>query len=99
MKICFCEAYETDVESFLKEAPRVSRRSRSRYYCWTQSGYLNGDLFRRVFALVAQEWAARNPGLSIILFGDQCSCHLDPKMISGALEGTLYLFSIPFNST
>jgi len=99
MKSSFGEADQTDVESYLKEAPRVSRRSWPRYYCWTDSGYLNRELFRRVIAFAAQQWAVRTPGLLLLLFGDQCGCHLDPETISAVLDGNVYLFFLPSNTT
>jgi len=35
------------------------------------TGFLNAELFGRVMDLVADEWEARNPGLRLLLFGDQ----------------------------
>ena len=99
MKSSFGEADQKEVEFCLKEAPRVSRRSWPRYHCWTESGYLNRELFRRVIDSVAQQWAVRSPGLPLLLFGDQCGCQPDPETISAALDGNVHLLFLPANTT
>ncbi|OSX77415.1 hypothetical protein BU14_0150s0027 [Porphyra umbilicalis] len=87
MKSSFGEADHADVEFCLKEAPRA------------ESGYLKRELLRCVIALVAQQWAVCSPGLPLLLFGDQCGCHLDPETISAALDGNVYLFFLSANTT
>jgi len=99
MMSSFGEADQTDFEFCLKEVPGVSRRSLPRYYCWTESGYLNGELLRRLIGLVVQQWAVRSPDLPLLLFGDNSGCRLDPETISTALHGNIYHFFIPANTT
>ena len=40
-----------------------------------------------------------SPGLPLLLFGDQCGCHLDPETISAVLDGNVYLFFLSANTT
>eukprot|EP00168_Porphyra_purpurea_P006635 TRINITY_DN18172_c0_g1_i1.p2 TRINITY_DN18172_c0_g1~~TRINITY_DN18172_c0_g1_i1.p2 ORF type:complete len:173 (-),score=45.64 TRINITY_DN18172_c0_g1_i1:760-1278(-) len=81
----FNEDGAADVNFSLLAATRVSRRAWSHYYCWRDTGFLNADLFERVIDLVADEWTTRNPGIPLLLFGDQCSAHMSAKKLERAL--------------
>jgi len=83
----------------LEQAPRTSRRAWPRFYCWTETGYLDGPCFRAVIHLFAAEWRTRNPGREALLFGDQLGAHRQPDTIAAALEKGVYLFSLPPNTS
>jgi len=83
----------------LEQAPRTSRRAWPRFYCWTETGYLDGPCFRAVIDLFADEWRTCNPGREALLFGDQLGAHRQPETIASALEKGVYLFSLPPNTS
>lgn len=91
---------EAAEENFcLHAAPRVTRRSWPRYYCWTPTGYLNSEAFLAVVDTFAADWAVRNPGIPALLFGDQLGVHRAPDIVEGALAKNIYLFSLPKNTS
>jgi len=81
LKAKFDEDGQSDVNLTLQPAARVTRRSWSRYFCSTETGFLNAEPFGRVMDLVADEWEVRNPGLPLLLFGDQCSAHMSTETL------------------
>jgi len=70
LKANFGEDDRSPINFTLEPALQASRRSWPRFLCWTDTGYLNAELFGRVVDLVAAEWRVRNPGLPLLLFGD-----------------------------
>ena len=99
LKAKFDEDGQSDVNFTLQPATRVTRRSWPRYFCWTDTGFLNAELFGRVMDLVADEWEVRNPGLPLLLFGDQCSAHMSIDTLERALKRQLYLFFLVANAS
>jgi len=95
----FDEDRRSDVNFTLEPATRVTQRSSPRYFCWTDTGFLNADLFARVMNLVAYEWETRNPGLPLLLFGDQCSAHVRTDTLEKALARGLFLFFLVANAS
>eukprot|EP00170_Pyropia_yezoensis_P000848 contig_3878_g850 len=71
----FGEEDSADVKFSLEEAPQASRRSWRRFYCSTETGYLNGVTFRKVIEDFTCKWGVRNPGREALLFGDQLGRH------------------------
>jgi len=99
MKAKFVEGEDADVQFRLHAAPRTSRRSWPRFYCWTETGFLDGDTFSNVVDLVAAEWAVRNPSTNLLLFGDRLGAHMRPATLEKALERKVYLFFLPPNAS
>jgi len=95
----FDEDGRSDVNFTLEPATRVTRRSWPRYVCWTDTGFLNADLFARVMDLVEDEWETRNPGLPLLIFGDQCSAHMRTDTLEKALARGLFLFFLVANAS
>eukprot|EP00170_Pyropia_yezoensis_P006513 contig_26600_g6534 len=86
LKRRFGKEDSADVNFSLYEAPQASRRSWRRFYCWTETGYLNGVTFRKVIEEFTREWGVRNPGREALLFGDQLGCHKEVETIQTALD-------------
>lgn len=91
----FDESAQSSVNFALEWATRATRRSWPR---WTDTGFLDADLFGRVVDLVADEWAVRSPGIPLLLVGDQCSAHMRADTLERALERGLYQFFLVANS-
>jgi len=53
----FAEGKDVDVMFRLHNTPRTSRRSWPRFYCSTDTDFMNSDTFSNVVDLVAIEWA------------------------------------------
>lgn len=94
LKAKFNEEREPSVNFFLERASQITRRSWPRFFSWTDTGFLDADLFGRAMDLVADAWAVRNPGIPLLLFGDQCSAHMRADTLERALERGMYLFSL-----
>jgi len=92
LKANFGEDDRSPINFTLEPALQASRRSWPRFSCWTDTGYLNAELFGRVVDLVAAEWRVRNPGLPLLLFGDQCSAHMSTETLQRALSLDVFLF-------
>lgn len=99
LKANFDEDGRSSVNFSLEPATRVSRRSWPRFFCWTDSGFLDADLFGRVMDLVVEEWTVRNPGRALLLFGDQCSAHMRADTLERALARGVYLFFLVANAS
>lgn len=81
LKATFDKSRSADVSFNLREAPRVSRRAWPRFYCWTDTGLLDGETFGLVMDHFCAEWSVRNPGRSALLFGDQLGAHTQADVI------------------
>ena len=99
MKAKFGDSDAVPVDFCLHEAPRSSRRCWPRFYCWSKTGYLDGELFGAVMDKFVAEWEVRNPGVPAILFGDQLGVHRQPDVVERALEKAVYLFYLPKNTS
>lgn len=81
LKATFDKSRSADVSFTLREAPRVSRRAWPRFYCWTDTGLLDGETFGLVMDHFCAEWSVRNPGRSALLVGDQLGAHTQADVI------------------
>jgi len=81
MKAKFGYSDAVPVDFCLHEAPRSSWRCWPRFYCWSKTGYLDGELFGAVMDNFVAEWEVRNPGVPAILFGDQLGVHRQPDVV------------------
>jgi len=95
----FNEGESADVSFTLEKAPPASRREWPRFFCWTETGYLNADTFGNVMDLFAEEWGVRNPGREALLFGDKLGSHKNVKTIEAALHKGVFLFFLAANSS
>jgi len=98
LKGAFGEGMTADVLFSLEEAPKARRRAWPRFFCRTDTGYLNAATFRCVIDELAREWGVRNPGREVLLFGDQLGCHKDVEPLSSPLSKGVYLFFLAPNS-
>ena len=48
---------------------------------------------------MTEEWTTRNPGLPLLLFGDQCSAHMSAETLERALRRAVYLFFLTANAS
>lgn len=93
MKAKIEEGQAADVNFKLHAAPRESRREWPRYFCWTETDFLNGDSVAQVVDLVATEWAVGNPSTNLLLLGDRLGAHVRPDTLLKARQ--VYLFFLP----
>jgi len=89
----------SDVKCSLQRAAKVTCRSWPRVFTWKDTGFVNAKLFRKIVDQVAEEWATRNPGLPLLLFGDQGPAHMSADSLERALRRALYLFFLLANSS
>jgi len=99
LKVKFGEVSTAPVAFCLHDAPRTSRRCWSRFYCWTETGFLTGEAFEAVMDKFSDEWATRNPGIPSILFGDQLGVPGQLDIIERALGKAVYLIFLPQNTS
>ena len=99
LKANFGEDDRSPINFTLEPALQASRRSWPRFFCWTDTGYLNGELLGRVVDLVASEWRFGIPGLPLLLFGDLCSAHMSTKTLKPALSLDFFLFFLVANAS
>eukprot|EP00168_Porphyra_purpurea_P014505 TRINITY_DN4185_c0_g1_i1.p1 TRINITY_DN4185_c0_g1~~TRINITY_DN4185_c0_g1_i1.p1 ORF type:complete len:400 (-),score=16.56 TRINITY_DN4185_c0_g1_i1:389-1453(-) len=99
MKANFGESTSAPVDFCLQDAPRTSRRCWPRYYCWTETGYLNAEPFQAVVGRFSEEWTTLNPGVPALFFGDQLGVHRRPDVVERALDNGVYLFFLPKNTS
>lgn len=98
-KASFDESRIADVSFTLKEAPRVSRRAWPRFYCLTDTGFLDGETFGVVMDHFCTEWSVRNPGRGAFLFGDQLGAHTQAQVIEQCMSRAVFLFYLTANSS
>eukprot|EP00168_Porphyra_purpurea_P007526 TRINITY_DN19476_c0_g1_i1.p1 TRINITY_DN19476_c0_g1~~TRINITY_DN19476_c0_g1_i1.p1 ORF type:complete len:226 (+),score=40.99 TRINITY_DN19476_c0_g1_i1:89-766(+) len=98
MKAKFVEGEDADVRFRLHAARWTSRRWWPRFYCWTDTGFLDGDTVSNGVDLVASKWAVRNPATNLLLFGDRLGARMRPATLGEALERKVYLFFLPPNA-
>jgi len=99
LKAKFDEEGGSDVNFALQRATKVTRRSWPRFFTWTDTGFVNAELFGKIIDLVTEEWTTRNPGLPLLLFGDQCSAHMSAETLERALRRAVYLFFLTANAS
>jgi len=99
LKGTYNEEESTNVSSALEKAPPARRRECPRFFCWTETGYLNADTFGNGMGLFAEEWGVRNPGREALLFGDQLGSQKKVETIESALLKGVFLFLIAANSS
>jgi len=92
LKAKFDEEGGSDVNFALQRATTVTRRSWPRIFTWTDTGFVIAELFGTIIDLVTKEWTTRNPGLPVLLFGDQCSAQMSAETLEQALRPAVYLF-------
>lgn len=95
----FKEANEATVNFTMEEAPSTTRGTWPRFFCWTDTGYLDADTFKAVLSKVAEVWHVRNPGIPALLFGDQLAAHRRADIAEFALTLGLFLFSLAANTS
>jgi len=99
LKANFDDEGVSDVKCSLQRAAKVTCRSWPRVFTWKDTGFVNAKLFRKIVDQVAEQWATRNPGLPLLLFGDQGPAHMSADSLERALRRALYLFFLPANSS
>lgn len=80
----FEDGQPADVNFKLHAAPRESRREWKRYYCWTETGFLDADTFFQVVDQVATEWGVHSPSTNLLLFRDRLGAHMRPATLEKA---------------
>lgn len=91
LKASFDESRPADVFFTLREAPRVNRRARPRYYCRSDKGFLVGETFGVVMDHFCTECAVRNPGRDALLFGEQLGAHRQAQVIEQCMARAVFL--------
>eukprot|EP00170_Pyropia_yezoensis_P003110 contig_13107_g3117 len=99
MKAKFEDDQAAEVNFKLHAAPRTGRRDWPRYYCCTESGFLDADAFAHVVDLVATEWSVRNPSTDLLLVGDRLWAHMRPATLGKALDRQVCLFFLLPNTS
>jgi len=99
IKAKFGDSDAVPVDFCLHKAPRSSRRCWPRFYGWSKTGYLDGELFGAVMDNFVSEWEVCNPGVPAILFSDQLGVHRQPDVVERALEKAVYLWYLPKNTS
>lgn len=99
LKASFEEGEQATVDFTMERAPRVTRGTWPRYYCWNKSGYLDAEVFQAVLSKVAEEFHVKYPGLRALLFGDQLAAHRRADIVEFALGLDVFLFSLPKNTS
>jgi len=86
------EGEDADVDFRLYAAPRKSWRPRPCFYCWTDTGFLDGDTLTNVVEVVAAEWVVQNTSTNFLLSGDRLGAHMRPGTLDNALKRQMQVF-------
>jgi len=83
----------------LESTPIMTRSAWNRLYCWTKTGYVNGETFKLIIAKFVELWTLQQPGLDVLLFGDQLGIHRQVEVVEEALKKKVYMWSLPANTS
>lgn len=95
----FGDGSSAPVNFTMERARGTTRGTWPRFYCWTDTGYLDADTFKAVLGKVAELWQERHPGIPALLFSDQLAAHRRADIVEHAIGLGLYLFSLPKNTS
>lgn len=75
LKARFRDGDGATVNFSMKDAPSITQGTWPRFYCWTDTGYLDADTLEAILKKVADVWHTQYPGIPAILFNDQLAVH------------------------
>jgi len=90
---------ERSTISISEELGANSRTTVPHKVYYTDTSYVNSDLFERILNDFAKEWEARYPGLHCLVIGDNLSVHEDIDMRNKMLGRGLHMLFLPPNTT
>jgi Uncharacterized conserved protein len=96
----FDETNEADVTIQLPKLLSKSRRSLqlSKIY-WTDTGYINNEVFYEIIEDFTRKWQVLYPGTHCCLIGDNLGIHRNLQIIERALQQSIYMCYLVANTT
>ena len=70
-----------------------------RYYAFSESGYINREIWGTIMLHFCDQFKLRHPGLHALLFSDQLGSHLDPIVLAAAKAENVHMWSLVANSS
>ena len=77
---------ETELSVITEDGTSSARGSWPRYFCFTDTRYVNKECFAACVGKFSDLWALQHPGLHAYVFGDQLSSHNQVQMTVDALK-------------
>jgi len=69
------------------------------FFLYSETGFVDGPLFKTMIEKVQELWKLRNPGLDLYLLGDNCRIHLQLKLMLDMFFKGIHSIFIPPNTT
>jgi hypothetical protein len=70
-----------------------------RYYAFSESGYINQQIWGTVMLLFCERFNLLHPGMNAVLFSDQLASHLNPVVVGMAYQQHVHMWSLVANSS
>jgi hypothetical protein len=83
----------------LEKYQRKTRGSLSRFYGFTETGYINKQLFEEAIHKFIDQWTLMHPGLDVFLIGDQLGSHFNIDLIEYAMQKNVFMWFFAANSS
>ena len=81
----------------------LASRTRSdgwpRFYGFSQSGYINAEIWGALIDKFCEIFNNSYPGMNALLFSDQMSSHLEPVVVADALSRNVHMWSLVANTS
>ena len=75
------------------------RGSWPRFYAFTETGYINEEVFEKVMHKFIELWKLQHPGLHVYVFGDQLWSHINVSLIKYGIQNGVYLWFFVSNAS
>jgi hypothetical protein len=79
-----------------REGKRVSW---PRFYAFTETGYINEEVFEKVMHKFIELWKLQHPGLHVNVFVDQLWSHINVSLIKYGIQNGVYLWFFVSNAS
>jgi hypothetical protein len=87
------------VEAFSEDHPYGLRGSWPRYNGFTDTGYLNAEMFEACFDAFVKEWVLQENGKTCWVFGDQLASHTSLDVCARAYKNGVEMWLLPTNTS
>src|SRR3989338_2122426 len=80
-------------------APRTRSEGWPRFYGFSQSGYINAEIWGALIDKFCEIFNNSYPGMNALLFSDQMSSHLEQVVVADALSRNVHMWSLVANTS
>ena len=98
-KAFFNAQNETTGSFYLPTYCRETRQQWCRYFIFTETSYVNNEVWEVIMKIFIDEWTTKYPGLHCCLYLDYCKVHGQPHVILNAVKAGVYTILLLEKST